>query len=201
MPSHNLTFLLSYLRPKAGAGPRRSQSRWAGGGIISIPRRIFCPRAPTVLPALLFGPERVKPNQQGYHSAMGLALGEVGGEVVNCRRRVEQEGGCGGLSSEVEWMGTSWSQSQWVVSGSRRKRESISPEASVYPSFIFLGSLWHLDSFWWCVFSPLYLSFTKQTNSQPVDFVSYHHFVDRSAQAQLWNYQSYNISFALISPE
>lgn len=46
---------------------------------------------------------------------MGPALGEVGGEAVDCRRRVEQEGGCGGLSSEVEWMGTSWSQSQRVV--------------------------------------------------------------------------------------
>lgn len=115
MPSHSLTFLLSYLRPEAGAGPRRSQSRWAGGRIISIPRWSICPRAPTVPPALLFGPERVKPNQQGYHSAMGPALGEVGGEVVNCRRRVEQEGGCGGLSSEVGWMGTSWSQSQRVV--------------------------------------------------------------------------------------
>lgn len=34
---------------------------------------------------------------------------------MNCRRRVEQEGGCGGLSSEVEWMGTGWSQSQRVV--------------------------------------------------------------------------------------
>lgn len=33
----------------------------------------------------------------------------------DCRRRIEQEGGCGGLSSEVESMGTSWSQSQRVV--------------------------------------------------------------------------------------
>lgn len=40
-----------------------------------IPRWIRVPRAPTVAPALLFGPERVKPNQQGSHRAIGWERG------------------------------------------------------------------------------------------------------------------------------
>lgn len=43
-----------------------------------ISRWISVPRAPTAAPALLFAPERVKPNQQGSHRAIGW---EGGGSV------------------------------------------------------------------------------------------------------------------------
>lgn len=61
-----------------------------------IPRWIRVPRAPTATPALLFGPERVKPNQQGSHRAIGW-----------------EEGGRG------EWV------SGWMVGGGGENRREV----------------------------------------------------------------------------
>lgn len=90
---HRCRHTVSYLRTKLLQGGPKSPKTGVGHSERNIDSQVdLCPRACIVLPALLFAPERVKPNQQGCSSAMDLVW-EGGGDGVNRPRGVKGEVG------------------------------------------------------------------------------------------------------------